>query len=184
MDRKIILSADATCDLDEELKKRYEVYYSPYHIILDGQDYIDNVDITATELYQAYWGEKAASKTAAINVAEYTERFRPWVDAGFDVIHINLSSAISASHQNCLTAEALGHVYPVDSLNLSTGSGLLVIEAADMIRARASSAGNSDAPSRHDGKGPRQLYSGHLGIYACRRPVLGGCSARREPLSP
>ena len=135
MDRKIILSADATCDLDEELKKRYEVYYSPYHIILDGQDYIDNVDITATELYQAYWEKKLLPKTAAINVAEYTERFRPWVDAGFDVIHINLSSAISASHQNCLTAaEALGHVYPVDSLNLSTGSGLLVIEAADMIR--------------------------------------------------
>ena len=47
MERKIILSADSTCDLNEELKKRYEVYYSPYHIILEGQDYIDNVDITA-----------------------------------------------------------------------------------------------------------------------------------------
>jgi len=135
MERKIILSADATCDLNEELKKRYEVYYSPYHIILEGQDYIDNVDITADELYQAYWKKKILPKTAAINTAEYVERFRPWVEAGFDVIHINLSSAISASHQNCLAAaEMLGHVYPVDSLNLSSASGLLVIEAANMIR--------------------------------------------------
>ncbi|MBC8532415.1 DegV family protein [Yeguia hominis] len=135
MERKIILSADATCDLNEELKKRYEVYYSPYHIILEGQDYIDNVDITADELYRAYWDKKVLPKTAAINTAEYVERFRPWVEAGFDVVHINLSHAISGSHQNCLAAaETLGHVYPVDSLNLSSASGLLVIEAAEMIR--------------------------------------------------
>ena len=43
---KIILSADSTCDLDQELKERYHVHYFPLHIILDGKDYKDGIDIT------------------------------------------------------------------------------------------------------------------------------------------
>lgn len=50
--QKIILSADSTCDLDEELKERYHVNYFPLHIILDGKEYRDNVDITPEEVYQ------------------------------------------------------------------------------------------------------------------------------------
>ena len=41
---KIILSADSTCDLDQELKERYHVHYFPLHIILDGKDYKDGID--------------------------------------------------------------------------------------------------------------------------------------------
>lgn len=52
---KIILSADSTCDLDEELKNRYHVNYFPLHIILNGKDYMDNVDITPEEIYQEYY---------------------------------------------------------------------------------------------------------------------------------
>ena len=44
--QKIILSADSTCDLDEELKVRYNVNYFPLHIILNEKQYRDNVDIT------------------------------------------------------------------------------------------------------------------------------------------
>ena len=48
---KIILSADSTCDLDSELKERYHVHYFPLHIILNGKDYRDNVDITPEQIY-------------------------------------------------------------------------------------------------------------------------------------
>ena len=132
---KIILSADSTCDLDQELKERYHVHYFPLHIILDGKDYKDGIDITPEEIYQKYYDEKILPKTAAVNVAEYIEHFKPWIDEGYEVIHINLGSSLSSAHQNCcIAAEELGHVHVIDSCSLSTGTGLLVIEAAIMAK--------------------------------------------------
>ena len=131
---KIILSADSTCDLDQELKERYHVHYFPLHIILDGKDYRDGIDITPEEIYQKYYDEKILPKTAAVNVAEYIEHFKPWVDEGYEVIHINLGNSLSSAHQNCcIAAEELGHVHVIDSCSLSTGTGLLVTDAGRMI---------------------------------------------------
>ena len=66
---------------------------------------------------------------------EYVAHFRPWVEQGYDVIHINLGSALSSVYQNCcLAAQELGHVHVIDSCNLSTGTGLLVVAAGKMIR--------------------------------------------------
>ena len=133
--QKIILSADSTCDLDEELKERYHVNYFPLHIILDRKEYRDNVDITPEEVYQAYYDRKILPKTAAVNVEEYMEHFRPWVEQGYEVIHINLGSALSSVYQNCcLAAAGLGHIHVIDSCNLSAGTGLLVVAAGKMIQ--------------------------------------------------
>lgn len=134
MERKIILSADSTCDLGEELKERYRVHFYPFHIILDGRDYQDNIDIRAQDIYKAWREKRVLPKTAAINAEEYRAYFRPWVEQGYDVIHLNLGGALSSAYQNCvLAARETGHVYPVDSCNLSTGISLLVIKAAEMI---------------------------------------------------
>ena len=116
MANKIILSADSTCDLSPELKERYQVQYFPYHILLDGQQYMDGVDIQPEDLYRTYREKKLLPKTAAISTMEFYEYFKQWVDEGYEVIHINLGSALSAAHQNCrLAAEELGHVYVIDS---------------------------------------------------------------------
>lgn len=73
-------------------------------------------------------------KTAAVNVQEYIEHFRPWVEDGYEVIHVNLGHALSSSYQNCcLAAQELGHVHVIDSCNLSTGTGLTVVAAGKMI---------------------------------------------------
>lgn len=132
--QRIILSADSTCDLDEELKERYHVNYFPLHINLNGKDYLDNVTITPEEIYQEYYDHKVLPKTAAVNVQEYIEHFRPWVEDGYEVIHVNLGHALSSSYQNCcLAAQELGHVHVVDSCNLSTGTGLTVVAAGKLI---------------------------------------------------
>lgn len=142
-ERKIILSADSTCDLGGELKARYGVHYYPFHIILEEKDYQDNVDITTREIFDAYYARKVLPRTAAINMGEYVDYFKPWVDAGYDVIHLNLGGAISSAHKNCVLAakELGGRVYPIDSCTLSTGIALQVIEAGEMIRR------GMDAPS-------------------------------------
>lgn len=133
--RKIILSADSTCDLGDELKEKYQVHYYPFHIILEGKDYQDNVDITPGDIFQRYYEKKVLPKTAAINVEEYVNYFRPFVEHGYEVVHLNLGSALSSAHQNCmLAAQELKGVYPVDSGNLSTGIGHLVLDAEEMIK--------------------------------------------------
>lgn len=134
MERKIILSADSTCDLGQELQEKHHVHFYPFHVILEGKDYQDNVDIHPEDLYRAWRERRQLPKTAAVNVSEYLDYFRKWVEEGYEVIHLNLGGALSSAHQNCvLAAQELGHVYPVDSCNLSTGIGLLVLKAADLI---------------------------------------------------
>lgn len=138
----IILSADSTCDIGPELKARYDVHFYPFHILFEGHDYLDNVTITSKTLFDAYYRRKVLPQTAAINVSEYLDYFREWVDNGFEVIHFNLGSGISSAHKNCmLAAKALGgHVHVVDSCNLSTGIGLQVIEAGNRIAAGLSAS--------------------------------------------
>lgn len=131
---KIILSADSACDLDTGLKERYKVNTYPFHIILGEKQFQDGVDITADDIYNTYKSHRILPKTAAINVSEYMNYFKQWTDEGYSVIHFSLGSGLSSSYQNCcIAADELGNVYPIDSGNLSTGIGLLVIEAAERI---------------------------------------------------
>ncbi len=131
---KILLSADSTCDLSEELVKKTGVVLSPLHIILGEKSYDDGVDIVPSEIYHHFDATGILPKTSAVNTQEYIDKFQPYIDQGYDVIHINLGSALSSSYSNCVAAaEKTGHIYPIDSCNLSTGSGHLVMEAARRI---------------------------------------------------
>ncbi len=133
---QIILSADSTCDLGTLLKEQYDVHYFPYHIILEDKEYLDNVDITPPEIYQAYYDRKVLPKTSAINVEEYINYLKVYTEQGNEVVHFNLGSALSSSYQNCkLASEELPGIYPINSCSLSTGIGLQVMDAADMIKA-------------------------------------------------
>lgn len=62
MANKIILSADSTCDLSPELKERYQVQYFPYHILLDGQQYMDGVGYPTGGSLPHLPGKEAASQ--------------------------------------------------------------------------------------------------------------------------
>lgn len=133
---KIILSADSTCDLDTTLRMRYRVNEYPLHVLLGKGEYQDGVNITADEIYDSYYKYHILPTTAAINVEEYLAYFKEWAEAGYSVIHFNLGSGLSSSYQNCcIAAQTYPNVYPVDSRNLSTGIGLLILEAADRIAA-------------------------------------------------
>ena len=72
-------------------------------------------------------------KTAAPSIADYTDFFEGFIKEGYFVIHISLSSKLSASHQNArLAAESFGDALCIDSANLSSGTGLCVIKAAEL----------------------------------------------------
>ncbi len=133
---KILLSADSTCDISGQLLESTGAKLYPLHIILGEKSYKDGVDITPDDIYANFRATGTLPKTAAINVQEYIDYFKPYIDEGYDVVHINLGSALSSSYQNCVTAaEKLGgHLFPVNSCNLSSGSGHLVIEASKLIK--------------------------------------------------
>lgn len=136
MKKKIILSADSACDIGPALAKRFDVQFFQFHIQLEEETYRDGIDISADELYKAWWERSQLPKTAAITPPEYVDFFKDWVAAGHEVIHLNLGSALSSAWQNAkLAAGELEGVYVVDSASLSTGFGLLVVKAGEMIAA-------------------------------------------------
>lgn len=136
--QKILLSADTPCDIGEALKERYAVSLFPLHILLGDRQFIDGVDIHPADIYETWYREKKLPRTAAINPNEYVEYFTPFLDAGYDVLHISLGSALSSCYQNASVAAQLlsdrGTVRVVDSCSLSTGFGLIVCEAGERIR--------------------------------------------------
>ncbi|NLY45354.1 MAG: DegV family protein [Tissierella sp.] len=132
---KIILSADSICDLNQELTDNYKVKTTPYTIVIDKVMYKDNIDITPPDIYKFYSQSKILPKTTSINVNEYYNYFKPWVDEGYEVIHITLGSVLTSSYNNCtLASNELDGVYTLDSQNLSVGTGLLVLKAAELIK--------------------------------------------------
>ena len=132
---KIILTADSPCDLSKEFIERYNVKaICPLHINLGEKSYDDGVNITPDEIYKNFENTGVLPKTSAVNTQEYIDTFKPYIEQGYQIIHINIGSALSCSYQNCCkAAEELGNIYPIDSCSLSTGIGLIVIEAAERI---------------------------------------------------
>lgn len=135
MSNKVILTADRTCDLTKELIERYDVHDVPLHINLGNNTYDDWETITPEEIYDHFYKTKELPKTAAMSVGEYTDFFTQFVEQGYDVLHISLGASLSVTHQSSVLAatEFDGKVQVVDSCNLSTGSGLIVIKAAEFL---------------------------------------------------
>lgn len=133
---KVILSADSTCDLGNELLQRHNVQIYPLHVHIGDREYRDGIDITGDEIYRIYEQQHLLPKTAAVNTQEFLDHFQPWTDQGYEVVHVSIGSGLSSSYQNAvIAAQELPGVHVVDSCSLSTGIGLLVIEAAQRIAA-------------------------------------------------
>ena len=131
---KIKITADSTCDLSSELVQKYNVGVLPLHVIMDGKVYSDGVDVTPEDIFKRVAESGKLPTTAAPSVSEYEEFFKNFTDEYDAVIHINISSKTSSSHDNAVNASKSfkGKVFAVDSLALSTGQGLLVLKACDI----------------------------------------------------
>ena len=136
MAKPIVLCADSTCDLSPELIEKYQVNILPMHVNLEENSYLDGVDIDPDAIYAYYHEHKVLPKTAALNMDEFIAFVKPFIDAGNDVICITLGSALSTTYNNCrLAAMEVEGLYAIDSNNLSTGFGHVVMAAGDRIAA-------------------------------------------------
>ncbi len=132
---KIRITADSTCDLSPELCRKYNIGIVPLSVIIDGQVFHDGIDVTPRDIFRASDAGKSV-RTAAVNTYEYKEFFREQLTTYDQVVHICISSEFSTCYSDaCEASEKMDNVFIVDSRNLSTGSGLLVLEGADMAEA-------------------------------------------------
>lgn len=132
---KIKVTADSTCDLSPELVERYDVRIVPLTVSCDGKSYLDGVDIDPETLLGITEATGGIAATAAVNTQSYLDIFSAYLEEYDAIVHFTISSDMSGCYQNaCIAAEELGNVYVVDSRNLSTGIGHLVIDAAIMAR--------------------------------------------------
>lgn len=133
---KIRITADSTCDLSPELVEKFGVGVLPLTVVMGEKSYSDGVDITPQDIFAYVSKAGVLPKTSAPSVEEYAEFFASQLKGVDAVIHYNISSKASASHENAAAAakQFNGKVFAVDSLALSTGQGLLVLKACDLAK--------------------------------------------------
>lgn len=132
----IKITTDSTCDLPVQLLERYQITVFPLGIVKGGKLYRDGVDIRTADIAAHVEAGGELTTTNAVNAADYEEVFRT-LTAKYDaVIHINIGSGFSCCCQNArLAAEEVPEVYVVDSGNLTVGTGMLVLAAAEAAEA-------------------------------------------------
>ncbi|MCH5269220.1 MAG: DegV family protein [Lachnospiraceae bacterium] len=130
--------SDSTCDLSKELLDKYDISILPLHILLGENEYEDGMDITIEEIYDWSEAHKETPKTSAPSIERTVELFEPYVKNGDEIVCFSISGTMSASGNIMRMAaeqlEAESSIHVIDSQNLSTGIGLLVVEAAAMAK--------------------------------------------------
>lgn len=132
----IKIMSDSTCDLSQDLLEKYNITLVPLTIVKDGKPYSDGVDITPADIYAHVANGGDLCSTTAMNVGEYADWFHKFANEYDGILHINISAEFSSSHQNArLAAAEFDNVRVVDSRNLSTGQGLVVLKACELAKA-------------------------------------------------
>ncbi len=127
--------ADSTCDLSQDLIEKYGISILPLHIVLEMESFCDGDEISPDEIYA--WSEKnkKTPKTAAVGFDRAMDLMKSMQEKGEEVIFIGISEAMSTTcNVMRMVREELHYekMFVVDSMNLSTGIGLLVLRAAEM----------------------------------------------------
>ena len=133
---KVKITSDSTCDLSPELIEKYDIAITPLSVHCGDKVGRDGVEITPEIIYDYVDASGQLPRTSAVNVFDYVREFRHWRQQGYSIVHFCISSDFSSSYQNaCIAAADIGQVYVVDSRNLSTGQGLLVLHGAELAAA-------------------------------------------------
>lgn len=129
---RIKIFADSTSDLPKTWVQQHEVGIVPLYAVFGDESLKDGVEISPEQLYERVDRESRLPKTAAPSPADFMASFGPYIDQGYHVLFISLSSELSSTYQNALIASGEfpdGSVTVFDSLNLSSGIGVLVMKA-------------------------------------------------------
>ena len=128
---KVIIIADSTVDLTPELIKKHNIVTVPLIVRFDEDIYYDNETITPDELYEKVKIKGELPKTAAVAPQTFIDLFKPYIDQGCDILFSGIGAKMSSTIQNAIIASnefPEGRIFVLDSGNLSTGTGLLILK--------------------------------------------------------
>ena len=132
---KIKILSDSTCDLPKALLEKYDIALARLTVIKDGQPFVDGTTITPADIFDHVAAGGDLCSTTACNIGDYEELFSQYSKDYDGIIHISLGANFSSSYQNaCLAAEDYPNVRVVDSQNLTTGQGHIVLEACRLAK--------------------------------------------------
>ena len=132
---KIKILSDSTCDLSKEIVEANNIGLIPLTVIKNNEQFKDGISITPSVIFEHVANGGALCTTTANNMGEYAEHFEKYTADYDGIIHISLGSGFSSCYQNaCLAAEDFPNIRVVDSMNLSTGQGLVVLEAIRLAK--------------------------------------------------
>ena len=132
MAKPVVITADSTVDLSPDLIERFDIRIIPLTITLGEEQFLDGHSFTPADMYARFRSDGTLPKTAAPNMADFYDFFSKLVGEGYEVVHLDISAELSSSFNAAhLAAQNLSGVYTIDSRMLSTGVGLLAIEAAE-----------------------------------------------------
>ena len=135
----IKILSDSTCDLSPELVRQNDIGILPLIVVKNDEEFRDCVTITPADIFAHVAAGGSLCSTAALSMGIYQEEFAKYADQYDGILHISLGSGFSSSYQNaCLAAEGFENVRVVDSQNLSTGQGLVVLKACELAKTAAS----------------------------------------------
>lgn len=129
------ITSDSTCDLSKELIEKYDIGIIPLIIVKNGIEHRDGITINPADIFAHVAAGGDLCSTAALGVGDYQEYFAQYAAQYDGVVHINIGSGFSSCHQNaCIASEDFNNVKAVDSMNLSTGQGLVVLKACELAQ--------------------------------------------------
>lgn len=132
---KVKVVSDSTCDLGKEILNSLNVDVIPLYIEHEGKMYKDGEDITTKEMYELIATSKKLTKTSCRAPEEFRLFFESILAEGYDqIVYFGIGSTLSGTYNNARLAAMEfedGKISVVDSLNLSTGIGLLVYKACE-----------------------------------------------------
>jgi len=132
---KIKILSDSTCDLSSELLAAYDISLVPLTVVKGDEQFKDGVTIQPEDIFSHVAAGGALCSTAAVSIGEYADVFEAYLQDYDGIILINIGSGFSACHQNaCLAAEEFENVRCIDTRNLTTGQGLVALEACRLVK--------------------------------------------------
>lgn len=129
---KVVIFSDSTCDLGLELIQEKDIKIVPLHASFGEETYDDGINLDSEGLFQKVEEKGILPRTSCTSPQEFIDAFEPYINEGCDIFYTGLSSALSSTYQNALLAAEEfpeDRVFISDSMNLSTGIGLLVLKA-------------------------------------------------------
>jgi len=136
--KPVYITCDSTCDLPPALLERFQIRFAPLTITLGEENFLDDGSFTTQQLYARFREDGTLPQTAAVSPQAFMDFFRPLLEEGYEIVHIDLSSELSSTYQNAvLASREFDNVFVVDSRNVSVGHGMVVLKAARLAESGA-----------------------------------------------